>query len=137
MRSWTRNLPGDMPEDVEETASQVVDAVGFVRRKLGAGLPERCYQRALEIEFARRGIPFLAEQAFHVTYVGELVGIVRPDFVVDGRVILELKAVEALHPLHEAKLLTYLAVTKAPLGFLVNMNAVPLGNGILRRARTG
>lgn len=115
----------------------LVEAVGDVRRELGAGLMEGVYCEALGVELEGRGIPFERAPGFPIRYRGrELRRRYFPDFVVARTVILEAKAVETLPPVAFAQLLTYLRLSGAPLGFLVNFNAVPLREGIHRRVNT-
>ncbi|HWH09266.1 MAG TPA: GxxExxY protein [Candidatus Thermoplasmatota archaeon] len=126
----------ELPEDIERDAAMAVDVIGHVRKRLGGGLPERFYHRAMEMEFAARGAPVLSRPAVEVRYEGALLGEVFPDFLVGRGLVVELKAVETLHPVHEAQVLTYLAVTGRPLALLANLHAVPLGPGIRRYVRT-
>ena len=107
--------------------------VGDVRRALGAGLPERFYHLAVARELGKRGIPFASKPPIHVAYDGEPLGFVQPDFIVRGHLVLELKAVEELLPIHEAQVLTYLTASGLHLGVLVNCNAIPFGTGIRRK----
>ena len=135
---WRRfELPTDVPEDVNATAREAVDLVGDVRRALGAGLPERFYHLAVAHELGKRSIPFASRPRLHVAYDGKPLGFVEPDFIVRGHLVLELKAVEAILPIHEAQLLTYLTASGLPLGVLVNCNAIPLGTGIRRKVNAG
>ena len=136
MRNRFRGLPGDVPGDVDELATRAIDCVGTVRRHVGAGLPERFYHRAVEIELARQGVPFASRPPVAVRYGNETLGHVFPDFVVAGRLVLELKAVDEVHPAHEAQLLTYLTASGLPLGLLINCNAIPFGSGIRRRVNS-
>lgn len=131
MRRAFRHLPG-VPAEVDATAAEVVHVLRRVRRRLGAGLPERFYHRAAEIELAREAIPFASKPAFEVSYEGERLGFVYPDLVVRGHLVVELKAVEALLPIHHTQALTYLTATGMALALLVNCHAVPLGGGIRR-----
>ncbi len=104
-----------------------------VHRILGPGLLESIYEEALAAELLDRGISFLRQYPIPVLYKGKLTGdFLRPDFVVAGRVILEIKAVEKLIPVHEAQVITYLKITDAPAGLLVNFHTASLKSGIRR-----
>lgn len=95
-----------------------------VHKHLGPGLLENVYQEALEKEFILQGIPFEREKEFTVFYKGEcLEQKYVADFVYFDKIIVELKAVEDLLPIHTAQVVNYLCITGFELGFLVNFNA--------------
>lgn len=110
--------------DVERLKEHIYDIVGAlhaVHEGLGAGINEYCYQEALEMELADRGILFEREKAFHPLYKGrELKAEYRVDFLCKGDVVLECKAVTALLPVHRAQLFNYMRLLKLPCGILVN-----------------
>ena len=110
--------------DVEKLKEHVYDIVGAlhaVHDGLGAGVNEYCYQEALEMELADRGIPFEREKPFHPVYKGrELKAEYRLDFLCKGDVVLECKAVTALTPVHRAQLFNYMRLLKLPCGIIVN-----------------
>ena len=95
---------------------------GFeVYNEQGYGLSEEIYQESMEIELARRTIPFSAKQELEVYYKGQrLQKTYIPDLFCYGKIILELKSVKDLQPDHEAQLLNYMRVTKTALGYLFN-----------------
>jgi GxxExxY protein len=99
---------------------------------LGPGLDESLYERALCIEFRTRGIYFVHQPLIGVSYKGEGIGGRRLDFIVGGRLVVELKAVEQLAPLHCAQVRTYLKITGLKLGLLINFNSILLKDGIKR-----
>jgi GxxExxY protein len=112
----------------------VIGAVIEVHKVLGPGLPEGVYEDALALEFEARRIPYERQKAVPVLYKGQLLEArFRLDFLVGGILIVELKAVETLHPLHEAQLLAYLRLTSCKLGLLVNMNIERAKDGIHRK----
>lgn len=124
----------DLDADSEELAAKLVQAFGDVRHELGAGLLEAIYVECLVEELLERGHRVETEVNFPVTYKGRpLKRTCRVDMMVDDRVIIECKAVEALHPAHYAQFLTYLKMSGKELGFLVNFKSIPLGHGIHRR----
>jgi GxxExxY protein len=118
--------------ELDANAHAVIGAAIEVHRQLGAGLDEVLYKNALCIELRRANIQFAKEVVVDVMYKGELVGTKRIDFIVGGRLIIELKAVEALAPLHSAQVRTYLKITKLKLGLLINFNVPILKHGIKR-----
>ena len=91
-----------------------------VHKALGPGFPESVYERALEIELKKQGLAYERQKQFRVNYQGESVGDFRADFVVDNKVILELKAVSEMPAVFERQLHSYLQVSKLRLGILVN-----------------
>ncbi len=122
-----------IPEETEKAATQVLDAAFAVHRTLGPGLLECVYQACLRHELRKRNIAHEAEVSLPVIYDGlKLDAGLRLDLLVDCRIIVELKAVEKILPVHEAQLLTYLKLTECRLGFLLNFNVPVLKDGIKR-----
>lgn len=98
-------------------------AIYEVHNALGPGLLEKVYQEALEKEFILQKIPFEREKAFQITYKGDILEQKYiADFVCYDKIVLELKAVEDLLPIHKAQVINYLAITGYKLGLLVNFN---------------
>ena len=110
----------------KELSFAIIGAAMEVHRILGPGFLEAVYQAALEHELTLRGIPFEAQKRLAVTYKGRLVGEYVADFVVDGQIILELKAISALTKAHEAQAHNYLAATGLRLTILLNFGAKSL-----------
>jgi GxxExxY protein len=105
-----------------------------VHRHLGPGLLESAYESCLCQELHQAGITFTRQQVLPVRYKGqELDCHYQMDVVVDSCLILEIKSVGAIHPIHEAQLLTYLRLSGLRLGLLMNFNSPMLKNGIRRR----
>ena len=104
----------------------VVGAAMEVHRVLGPGFLEAVYQRALAHELAQRGIRFEQFRRLPVHYKGVLVGDYEADFLVEGKIILEVKAVSRLHPKHEAQAINYLTATGFRLAILLNFGAESL-----------
>ena len=100
-------------------------------REMGPGHGESAYQKALAIEFDARGISYSSQHRFELTYRGQLVGEGFLDFVVQG-VVVEIKSVESLAPVHTAQVIGYLRATKLKLGLLINFNVKLLKDGIKR-----
>jgi len=118
----------------EELTWQIIGAAIEVHKHLGPGLLESVYQISLARELTLRDIPFRREVNIPVKYKGESLNAnFRADFIVADRVILELKAVEHLLPVHEAQLITYMRLASCSIGFLINFNVPVLKNGIVRR----
>ncbi len=123
------NEPDD---DVDRSATQVIGAAIEVHRVLGAGFLESVYEQALAIELAERGISFERQWAVGLKYKGQIVGEARLDFLVETRLVVELKAVDALHSIHHAQVINYLKATGFTLGLLINFNVEQLRQGIKR-----
>lgn len=114
-------------------AKAPVDSAISVHRELGPGLLESVYEHCLAHELTKRGLPVIRQAPQPVVYAGEeLEAGFRLDLIVDHRVIVETKAVDALAPIHEAQLLTYLRLSGLRLGLLINFNSVLLKNGLRR-----
>ena len=112
---------------------EIIAAAIEVHRELGPGLLESSYEECLCHELHRREIPCVRQKTLPVCYKGiELECGYRLDVVVDDLVILELKAVENILPIHTAQLLTYLKLSKLKLGLLINFNTPQLRQGIKR-----
>jgi GxxExxY protein len=114
-------------------ASLVIGAAIEVHRSLGPGMLESAYARALAHEFGLSGIPYRSEVPVALRYKGlRIEGAYRVDFLVDDRLVVELKSVEKLRDEHRAQLLTYLRWTSCRLGLLLNFNATQMRHGISR-----
>jgi GxxExxY protein len=112
----------------------IVAAAIEVHRHLGPGLLESIYELALCHELQLRGVAFQCQVRLPIEYKGvSLNGDYRIDLIVDDTVIVELKAVEHVLPVHEAQLLTYLRLTGKRVGLLINFNVPVLTKGIVRR----
>ena len=116
-----------------KTAGIVVDAAYKIHKALGPGLFESVYEAALEFELRKRGLRVTKQVGLPVCYeeVRLEVGF-RVDLIVDDKVIVEIKSVEALAPVHKKQLLTYLRLTGLRLGLLINFNVELIRNGIQR-----
>jgi GxxExxY protein len=116
-----------------ELSKMIVDAAIEVHRILGPGLLESAYEEALCHELNLRGIPFERQKAMPITYKGVKLNCgYRLDLLVDGLVVVELKAVERIEPVFEAQLITYLKLTGLWLGLLLNFNVPVMKRGIRR-----
>ncbi|HLA84678.1 MAG TPA: GxxExxY protein [Thermoguttaceae bacterium] len=118
---------------IEALAAVVVDAMIKVHRALGPGLLESAYQACLAHELRQRGLRVECEVALPVRYDGlDIDAGYRIDMLVEGVILIENKAVQAILPIHEAQLLTYLKLSGQKLGFLVNWNVPLIRDGIKR-----
>jgi GxxExxY protein len=118
--------------ELDRLAHQVIGAAIEVHRQLGPGLLEGVYEKAMCIEFELRGIPFRRQSGVGITYKGRAVGKGKLDLLVGERLIVELKAVEKLAPIHSAQMISYLRMTNRLLGLLINFNVSVLKEGIRR-----
>jgi GxxExxY protein len=112
----------------------IIGSAMDVHRILGPGYLENVYQAALEVELRLRGIAFSSQHSFALDYKGHEVGHGKLDLFVAGKVIVELKAVDQLTPLHRAQLMNYLRANGVRLGLLINFNVPILKEGIRRIA---
>jgi len=117
---------------LDQLARAVIDAAIEVHRMPGPGYLESVYEEALCIELSLRGIPFLRQVLVAVDYKGHPVGESRLDLLVGGTLVVELKAVDALGPVHSAQMFSYLRATGHHLGLLINFNVPLLKEGIRR-----
>jgi GxxExxY protein len=119
---------------VNEITEAIIGAAMEVHRAIGPGPLESAYRQCLCYELALRKIPFQMEQSLPVHYKGiKLDCGYRLDLVVAGAVVVEIKAVDHITPLHEAQLLTYLNMGGWKVGLLINFNVPLLRDGIVRR----
>ena len=122
-----------VPNEIERLATIVVDSVFSVHTELGPGLLESAYEACLSRELELRGVKHQRQIPVPLEYKGIRVEIgYRADVVVEEKLLLELKAVDELLPVHTAQVVTYLRLKKFPLGLLVNFNEVLIKHGIHR-----
>ena len=119
-------------QHIDRLAHAVIGAALDVHRWLGPGFLESVYEEAMCVELATRRIPFVQQQPLAVDYKGHAVGECRLDLLVNDLLIVELKAVDALAPIHHAQLMSYLKAKNLPLGLLINFNVSTLKMGIKR-----
>jgi GxxExxY protein len=125
-----------IPLKVDDTASLVVDAAFCVHRELGPGLLESAYEACLVDELRRRGAVVKTQVSMPITYKGtELKDAYRIDLLVNDCLVVEVKSIESILPVHKAQLLTYLKFSGYRLGLLINFNNTLLKNGIKRIIR--
>ena len=123
----------EIPASTERIAKPIIDAAFVAHRELGPGLLESIYEACLCEELRRAGVEFERQKDLPVRYNGQpLEAGLRLDLIVDGVVIVEIKAVATLLPVHKAQLMTYLKLTGTRLGLLMNFNETLLKDGIRR-----
>ncbi len=121
-----------LTREEEMVAGEVISSALAVHRELGPGYLESFYKKAMCVELRLRDLLFEAEKPVEVHYRGELLGTHRLDLVVQGLIIVELKAVDALDPVHTKQVVSYLKATKLRLGLLINFDAALLKQGLRR-----
>ena len=119
-------------QTLDRLARDVIGAVIDVHREIGPGFLESVYQNALCHELTLRGIKHVAQAPVAVSYKGVLVGEGRIDILVENRLIVELKTVEAFDAIHHAQVISYLKATNIALGLLINFNLPTLKDGVRR-----
>lgn len=118
---------------VNKISGVIVNSAMKVHSVLGPGLLESAYQACLAHELRTRGFTVATEVALPVVYEGQKLDVgYRIDLVVDGQVVVEVKSVDAVHPIHVAQLLSYMRLSGIGLGLLINFNVVRLRDGIKR-----
>lgn len=118
--------------EINDLTRRVIGAAIEVHRALGPGYQESIYEEALAFELSRMGIDFERQSVFSVTYKEHVVGEGRIDFLVDSKLVVELKAIEKLQPVHKAQVISYLKATSSQVGLLINFNESLLRSGIQR-----
>ena len=122
-----------MERQENDISGKIIGAAIEVHRKLGPGLLESAYEECLCCEMALRGIKFERQVPLPLNYKGvDLDCGYRLDLLVEDKVIVELKSIETLEPIHDAQLLTYLRLRNAWLGLIINFNVMRLKDGVRR-----
>jgi GxxExxY protein len=119
-------------DELNLISREVIGAAIEVHRLLGPGFLESVYENALGIEFTRRRVPFERQVPIEIVYKGQSVGQSRLDLVVAGKLIVELKAVSQILPIHVAQVISYLKAFGQPLGLLINFQVPVLPAGVRR-----
>lgn len=122
-----------VPEHIEAIARDAVDSALTVHRTLGPGLLESAYRDCLHLELSARGHQVSREEILPITYREQIIPrAFRTDLLVDKALLIELKAVDALQPIHRVQLTTYLRLLRLPLGLLINFHVPLLKDGLHR-----
>ena len=117
---------------LKDITEKIIAGAIEVHSTLGPGLLESVYEEALAYEFELRGIKFERQKEIVLEYKGKSIGPHRIDFLIEGQVLLEIKATEGMKKIFEAQLLTYMKATKKKVGLLINFNVERLKDGIKR-----
>jgi GxxExxY protein len=119
--------------EFDELSRKVIGCAIEVHRNLGPGLLESTYRQCLACELSHAGIPFQMEVPLPVRYKETLLDCgYRIDLLVSGDLVVEIKCVETLLPIHQAQILTYMRLSKISVGLIINFNVTKLQNGIKR-----
>jgi GxxExxY protein len=129
---------GDLEMDLiyqhQALTRRIIGSAIEVHKVLGPGLLESAYRLCLAFEFERQGLHYQQELVAPILYKERKIDCgFRLDFLIENAVVLELKSVESVLPVHEAQLLTYLRLTNKQVGLLINFNVPQLKDGIYRR----
>jgi len=119
--------------EFDELSRRMIGCAIEVHRNLGPGLLESTYRQCLACELSHAGVPFQMEVPLPVRYKDVLLDCgYRIDLLVRSDLIVEIKSVETLLPIHQAQILTYMRLARIPIGLLMNFNVTKLQNGIKR-----
>jgi GxxExxY protein len=119
--------------DINNLSGCVIGAAIEVHKALGPGLLESAYEECLSYELTNRGVSYERQKSVPVTYKGRHLDCAyRVDLVIENIMILELKAISAVEPIHKAQILTYLKLMDLNLGFIFNFNTILMKDGIYR-----
>jgi GxxExxY protein len=122
----------DLPALHTEITDSILRCAIAVHRGLGPGLPEHSYQTSLALEFDANRLRYRDDHTIQVRYRNVLVGWHRPDFIVEEKVVVELKSVTNIDPVHAKQVLTYLRVTGLRVALLLNFYVATMTHGIKR-----
>ena len=124
----------EVRKELNALTETIIGAAIEVHRALGPGLLESAYELCLCRELSLRGLPFEKQKPVSIAYKGVVLDCgYRADLVIADQVLLELKSIDTLLPIHEAQLLSYLTLSGLPAGLLINFNVQLLKHGIRRR----
>jgi GxxExxY protein len=128
-----KRIAKPIPFEIEKFSKPILDSAYAVHSGLGPGLLESIYELAIVHELEKRGIKVRRQILLPVAYDGVILEAgLKLDLLVEDCIIVELKAVEALLPIHEAQLLSYLKLADKRLGFLINFHVLSMKDGINR-----
>ena len=130
------NVGSQLPPEIEAVSTVLIDSAFKVHQSLGPGLLESVYQTCLCIELDNRGVAYETQVPIPIVYEGIDAGTgLRLDLLVEKNLIVEIKALEQILPIHQSQLLTYLKLANLRLGLLINFNVVLFKQGIKRIIR--
>lgn len=122
-----------IPSSWNELTQQIISAAIEVHSHLGPGRLEKNYEEATCVELRLRGLKFERQKNVRALYKGQDIGDFQLDLIVEGLIVVELKAIERVAPVHLAQLVSYLRIVDLPLGLLINFNCARLIDGLSRR----
>ena len=129
-----KQMNQDQMNRLNGITQQIIGAAIVVHKEFGPGLLESVYEACLMLEMENNGLKVASQVELPLWYKGKLTDKkFRIDLLVEDEIIVELKAVDSLLPIHEAQLLTYMRLTNKHLGLLINFNVPLLKDGIIRR----
>ena len=128
----TLRIASSLTPELDMLVTQAIGALLAVHRELGAGMSEAVYAAATRLELTERGIPFESEKVFAVRDRGQLLCHQRIDLFIHSRLVVEIKSVHQLHPVHVAQIVSYLRLSGSRVGLLVNFNVPMLKQGVRR-----
>ena len=121
--------------ETNEITGQIIDSAMKVHTALGPGLLESAYEACLAHELKKRGFQIEGQKEMPIEYDGEVIDVgYRLDLLVNNTVVVELKAVSEIVPIHEAQIISYLKLGRKPIGLLINFNVKQLKDGVKRFA---
>ncbi|MAO23949.1 MAG: GxxExxY protein [Phycisphaerae bacterium] len=123
----------ELPTSLNQLSHQIIGCAIEVHKELGPGLLESVYEAAMCVELQHAGIKYTQQATIAADYKGKPLPPQRLDLLIEGQLILELKAVRAVDDLHLAQLVSYLRLTNKPLGLLINFHAPTIQKGTHRR----
>jgi len=116
-----------------EIATIIVDTAFHIHSDIGPGLFERVYERIMQVELGNRGLTVLHQQPIPIVYKGvHFKSGFRCDLLVENKVIVEVKSIDSMHPVHKKQVLTYLRFSGKKLGLFINFNVALIKDGIVR-----
>jgi GxxExxY protein len=122
--------------DIESIGKQIVDSAIKVHREMGPGLLESVYETCLQHELTKRSLKVERQKIQPVHCDGiQIDDGYRIDLLVEGKVIIELKAIDTIHPIHHSQTLTYMRLSGCTLGYLINFNVILLKQGLHRKVQ--
>ena len=130
--TFKMRLPSPLSDEEESAMTRIIDCAMAVHRQLGPGFLESIYQKAMCVELSRTEVPYEQEKRIDVVYQDVIIPGQRVDLVVDGLVVVELKAVERFDEVHRAQVISYLRTMHLRAGLLINFHVPRLYLGIKR-----
>lgn len=136
MNPFDMRLGNDLPAHLNTYTRDVIGAAIEVHRHLGPGFQESVYEEAMLVELGAVGFRYQQQVSIPIEYKSHRVGLARIDLLIEEELVLELKAVESVLPVHKAQALSYLKAGGYPLALLINFNVPVLKDGVHRLIRS-